>query len=39
MNEKTHKWWTKALGDFMSNETHGCDIDGLWIVCISIQLN
>ena len=31
MNERTHKWWRDALGDFMANQTHGCDMDGLWI--------
>lgn len=31
MNERTHSWWKKALGDFMKNETNGCDMDGLWI--------
>lgn len=32
MNERTHNWWQAALDEFMSNETYGCDMDGLWIV-------
>jgi alpha-glucosidase len=31
LNNKTHKWWEQSLKDFMSNETYGCDMDGIWI--------
>ena len=32
MNSETEDWWRESLNDFMKNDTHGCDMDGLWIV-------
>ena len=38
MRNSTHEWWKLTIQNFITNETHGAPVDGIWIVINKIKL-